>query len=107
MKKILFNQFVDRVITTLSLKDPTILFHRSKRQDLVDARHLIFYLCSERNMSVADIKRLMGERGLPLQYPALVGGIAKIKIKIKSDTDYQFLVNKIQKSVGFELEEKI
>ena len=104
MKKILFNQFVDRVIATLSLKDPTILFHRSKRQDLVDARHLIFYLCADRNMSVADIKRLIGERGLSVQYPALVGGIAKVKKRVSLDPDYEFLVNKIQKSVGFEQE---
>ena len=104
MKKILFNQFVERIAKTFSMMDPEAMFIRTKRQDLVDARHLIFYLCSERNMSVADIKRLMADRGLSLQYPSIVGGIAKVKSKVNSDPDYQFLVNKIQKSVGFELE---
>jgi hypothetical protein len=49
----------------------------------------------------------MEDRGLPLKYPAVVNGINKIKEKVESDPDYKFLVDMIQKSVGFELEKTI
>lgn len=107
MKKILFNQFVDRVAKTFSMRDPEAMFLRTKRQDVVDARQLLCYLYSARDISLADIRRLMEDRGLPLKYPAVVNGIKKIKEKVESDPDYKFLVDRIQKSVGFELEKTI
>ena len=107
MKKILFNQFVDRVAKTFSMSDPEAMFLRTKRQAVVDARQLLCYLCSARDISLADIRRLMEDRGLPLKYPAVVNGIKKIKEKVESDPDYKFLVDRIQKSVGFELEKTI
>ena len=64
-RKILFNQFVDRVAKTFSMRDPEAMFLRTKRQDVVDARQLLCYLCSARDISLADIRRLMEDRGLP------------------------------------------
>lgn len=107
MKKILFNQFVERVAKTFSMRDPEAMFLRTKRQDVVDARQLLFYLCSMRDISIADIIRLMEDRGLPIKYPAVKNGINNIERKVESDPDYKFLVDRIQKSVGFELEKTI
>jgi chromosomal replication initiation ATPase DnaA len=107
MKKILFNQFVERVAKTFSMRDPEAMFLRTKRQDIVDARQLLFYLCYNRGISLADLLRLMEERGLPLKHPAVMGGIRNIEKKVESDPDYKFLVEKLQKTVGFELEKTI
>jgi hypothetical protein len=49
----------------------------------------------------------MEERGLPLKHPAVIGGIRNIEKKVESDPDYKFLVEKLQKTVGFELEKTI
>jgi|APGre2960657373_1045057.scaffolds.fasta_scaffold94031_2 chromosomal replication initiation ATPase DnaA len=107
MKKILFNQFVKQVAKTFGMKTPEVMFERTKRQDIVDARQLLFFLCMERDISLADIIRLMEEKGLPLKHPAVKGGINKIKEKVDTDPDYRFLVDRIQSAVGFELETKI
>ena len=107
MKKILFNQFVKQVAKAFGMKNPDVMVERTKRQDIVDARQLLFYLCDERGISLADIIRLMEEHGLPLKHPAVINGINKIKDKVDSDPDYRFLIDKLQSSVGFELETKI
>ncbi|NBP69684.1 MAG: hypothetical protein EBR30_22690 [Cytophagia bacterium] len=107
MKKILFNQFVKQVANTFGMKNPDVMFERTKRQDIVDARQLLFFLCMERDISLADILRLMEERGLPLKHPAVINGINKVKDKVDNDPDYRFLVDKLQSAVGFELETKI
>ena len=100
MKKILFNQFVKQVAKAFGMKNPDVMFERTKRQDIVDARQLLFYLCDERGISLADIIRLMEENGLPLKHPAVINGINKIKGKVDSDPDYRFLVDKLQSSLG-------
>lgn len=89
------------------MKNPDVMFERTKRQDIVDARQLLFFLCISRDISLADILRLMEEKGLPLKHPAVLNGINKIKEKVETDPDYKFLVDKLQSKVGFELESKI
>jgi chromosomal replication initiation ATPase DnaA len=107
MKKILFSQFVKQVSKTFGISNSNVIFERTKRQDIVDARQMLFYLCKERGISLADIIRLMEHHGLPLKHPAIINGINKVKEKVDSDPDYRFLVDKLQSSVGFELETKI
>jgi hypothetical protein len=107
MKKILFNQLLDRVVKAFSMKDPNAVFMRTKRQDIVDARQLLYYLCSVRGISLADILRFMEENGLPIKHPAVINGIRKVQEKVINDQDYKLIVDKIQKSVSFELETKL
>lgn len=107
MKKILFDQFVERIAQVFGLKDPSAIFMRTKRQDVVDARQMLFFLCYDRGISLADILRLMADRGLPLKHPAVLGGIRKIKEKVESDPDYKFFIDKVHSKVGFELDKKI
>lgn len=107
MKKILFDQFVERIAQVFGLKDPSAIFMRSKRQDIVDARQILFFLCHDRGISLADILRMMADNGLPIKHPAVINGIRKIKGKVESDPDYKFFVDKVHSKVGFELEEKI
>lgn len=107
MKKILFDQFVERIAQVFGLKDPSAIFMRTKRQDVVDARQMLFFLCYDRGISLADILRLMADKGLPLKHPAVLNGIRKIKEKVESDPDYKFFIDKVHSKVGFELDKKI
>jgi len=106
MKKDIFNQYVSKVCELFDI-EPDDLIKKTKHRNIVDARQLLFFLCMERDISLADIIRLMEEKGLPLKHPAVKGGINKIKEKVDTDPDYRFLVDRIQSAVGFELETKI
>ena len=58
MKKQIFNQYAQKIADLFGI-DKQELFVKSKKRDLVDARHLLYYLCFHRPMQLVSIQNFM------------------------------------------------
>ena len=97
MKQDVFNRYADKVVELFSI-DRDALFSKSKKRELVDARHLLYYLCSKRPMRVNYIQRYMSENGYEITHSSIIHGINVMKRKMAEDPDYIKIVNKLNTS---------
>lgn len=98
MKIDVFNQYAERIAELFSIEKAQV-FSKSKRRDIVDARHLLYYLCFKRPMSVAYIQRYMKENGYIIQHSSIIHGINIVTQRVKDDSDYMHVVKDIEKAV--------
>lgn len=98
MKSDVFNQYVDRVTELFGLNKEE-LFSKSKKREFVDARYLIYYLCSKRPMQITYIQKYMKENGYDIQHSSIIHGILSVEEKIKNDKDYVTIVKEVEKAV--------
>ena len=98
MKQDVFNQYVDRVCELFSVNKQD-LFTKSKKRNVVDARHLIYYLCFKRPMQITYIQKFMGENGYKIEHSTVIYGIQSVDKKITEDRDYISVVREIEKAV--------
>ena len=80
MKSDVFNQYVDRISELFKIEKKD-LFIKSKKQELVDARHLLYYLCSNRPMKLIYIEKYMEENGYNIKHNSIIHGINSIEKK--------------------------
>jgi chromosomal replication initiation ATPase DnaA len=100
MKQDIFNQYVTQVAMLYRISEAD-MFTRSRVQDIVDARQMLFYLCIKRPIPIYSIKTYLAERGLPLQQTAIMNGFEKMEKHIKNDPDYSYAISKIEKAIKF------
>ena len=98
MKSDIFSQYVDRIIHLFNISREE-LFSKSKRRDIVDARHLLYYLCYKRQMTLSYIQKFMRESGYPTQHSSVIHGINIVTSRVKDDGDYLQVVKDIDKAV--------
>ena len=98
MKQDVFNQYVERVVDLFQITKED-LFSKSKKRELVDARHLLYYLCSKRPMQIAYIERYMNESGYAIKHSSIIHGIGVTEQKLETDKDYVSIVKDIEKAV--------
>jgi chromosomal replication initiation ATPase DnaA len=98
MKSDVFNQYVDRVSELYNIKKKD-LFSKSKKREFVDARHLIYYLCSKRPIQISYIQKYMADNGYKIQHSSVIHGINSIQNKVNEDRDYQTIIKDIDKAV--------
>lgn len=98
MKQDIFNQYVSKIAKLYRVEESE-MFVRSRKQEMVDARHMLFYLCVSRPMAPYLIKSYMAERGLPIQQSAINNGVRKIEKNIAEDADYAQIISDIERSV--------
>lgn len=98
MKHEIFNQYVAKVAKLYRVEESE-LFVRSRKQEMVDARHMLFYLCVSRPIPAYSIKAYMAERGLAIQQSSITNGIRKIEKNISEDSDYARIISDIERSV--------
>jgi chromosomal replication initiation ATPase DnaA len=94
MKTKIFNLYVDRVCFLFGIEKET-LFTKTKRRDVVDARHLLYYLCHQRPMRLVYIQEYMAENGYVINHSSIHHGIAQVKQKVKDDVDYINAVSEV------------
>ncbi len=94
MKAVIFNDYVKQVCDIFSI-DETSLFTKSKRRDIVDARHLLYYICYTRPMRIVYIQEYMAENGYNINHSSIIHGIGIVKGKLQLDADYKDVVNNI------------
>ena len=98
MKKSLFEQYIVAVCSLYSLSEE-VIFSRSKKHLVSEARHFLYYLCFNRNMRIIDIQTYMEEKGYKVQHSSVIHGIQGISTRVGADKDYRDTVVKIQDSV--------
>ena len=92
MKERIFNLYAKRVGELYNLS-PEELFKKSKTRECVDARHLLYYLCSKRPMRITYIQKYMKENGYTINHSSIIHGINVMKEKISEDEDYIEVIN--------------
>ena len=88
MKTKIFNEYVDKVCYLFGIEAET-LFTKTKRRDVVDARHLLYYLCNIRPMRIVYIQEYMAECGYVVAHSSIHHGINQVKSKLEVDIDYK------------------
>lgn len=97
MKDKIFNKFAQEVCELYGIEEKE-LFTKTKRRDCVDARHLLYYLCSERPMRLVYIQEYMAQNGYEIPHSSIHHGIAQVKKRIENkDQDYITAVKAMQK----------
>tara|TARA_R100000935_G_C2839573_1_gene170196 strand:+ start:1587 stop:1889 length:303 start_codon:yes stop_codon:yes gene_type:complete len=96
MKLDVFNNYVAEVCNRFAIDEET-LFVKSKRRDIVDARHLLYYLCYTRPMRIVYIQEYMADRGYTINHSSVIHGISIVDGKLDTDNDYVETVKDIQK----------
>tara|TARA_R100001443_G_scaffold114946_1_gene131774 strand:+ start:3096 stop:3383 length:288 start_codon:yes stop_codon:yes gene_type:complete len=88
MKKGIFEDYVKKVLALFCISKED-LFAKSKRRDLVDARHLLYYLCYHRPMQIRYIQNYMAENGYKVGHSSIIHGINQVSEKANEDKDYE------------------
>ena len=99
MKKQIFNQYAQKIADLFGV-DKQELFVKSKKRDLVDARHLLYYMCFHRPMRLISIQNFMEENGYHISHPSVIHGVNIVGQRIVEDADYTFIIKSIEKSVN-------
>jgi chromosomal replication initiation ATPase DnaA len=99
MKKQIFNQYAQKIADLFGV-DKQELFVKSKKRDIVDARHLLYYLCFHRPMQLVSIQNFMEDNGYHINHPSVIHGVKIVSQRISEDADYTFIIKSIEKSVN-------
>jgi chromosomal replication initiation ATPase DnaA len=98
MKEEVFNQYVERVCILFNISKEEF-FSKSRKRNFVDARHLVFFLCSRRNILVVSVADFMKKNGHEIFRTSVTHGIKSVTKKLEEDRDYKDIVNDIEKAV--------
>jgi chromosomal replication initiator protein len=98
MKSDVFNQYVERVTDLFKISNEEF-FSKSKKRYLVDARYLVYFMCSKRPMQIAYIQKYMNDNGYDIVHSSVIHGIENVEEKVKVDKDYQAIVKELEKAV--------
>ena len=71
MKLNIFNQYVTEVAHLYNLEEE-LIFEKSKERGIVDARHLLYYLCYFRPMKLKYIQDYMKGRGYEIGHSSII-----------------------------------
>ena len=95
MKRDIFEDYADRVSARFGVPRER-LFAKDKSRDVVDARHMLYYLCKDRPMTNTYIKRYMTENGYDIDLPSIAHGLKRVEEHIANDPDYTILINQLK-----------
>jgi len=95
MKKDIFEQYVDRVTDRFGITREQ-LFTKDKSRRISDARHVLYYLCRERQITSSYTKHYMGENGYNIDLPSIGHGLKRVEEHMNNDPDYITLINQLK-----------
>ena len=99
MKKEIFKEYADRISSAFGIEQQ-MLFTKTKKKEVVDARFLLYYMCKERPMKLIYIQDYMGSIGYDIKHPTILYGISQVTKKMQTDSDYRKVVKTISKNVN-------
>lgn len=94
MKQKIFNHYTTEIAETFNIKEVE-LFQKSKRREIVDARHTLYLACSSRPMRVVYIQNYMKDRGYSTGHSSILYGIERASIRKNEDKDYSRFINSL------------
>lgn len=92
MKKEIFDKYSQAVATQFHLTLDE-MFSKNKRQDIVEARQILYYLCKERPIRFSFIQRFMEENGYKVGHSSIMYGYNQAKKMIEQDSDYKKFID--------------
>jgi chromosomal replication initiation ATPase DnaA len=98
MKHEVFNKYVDKVCKVYRL-DRKELFLKTKKQEVVDARFMLYYLCAKRPMQIAYIQKYMLDNGYDINHSSIIRAIKVMETKLSEDADYVSVIQSIESGV--------
>jgi chromosomal replication initiation ATPase DnaA len=98
MKEDIFNQYVDRVISLFNISKDEF-FSKTKKRNIVDARQLVYYLCSKRPIQITYINEFMRYNGYDVSHSVIIHGINVMKERAIDDRDYSSIIKEIERAV--------
>lgn len=90
MKKVLFKKFAIAMAEKFGLTLDE-MFATNRRLDVVQARWMLYYLCIERNIRIASIKKYLAEQGYKSSSTNISYGYKKACQLVATDSDYKQL----------------
>ena len=88
-----FNKNVSYILENMGLSKSE-LFKTSKKQAIVDARQILFYVCKQDGMSISYIQKYLKDNGFDVEHSTIIHGINKITGLVQKDKDLkQFVKN--------------
>jgi chromosomal replication initiator protein len=99
MKQNIFNHYADRIAKLFNISKED-MFSKSKKSELVDARHLLYYMCYNRQMKITSIEDYMALGGYTIKHSSIIHGIKAVEDKIKEDKDYVVAIKELDKSTS-------
>ena len=93
MKKEIFNQYSEAVAKQFHITLDE-MFSKTKRQDIVEARQILYYLCKERPIRFSYIQRFLEESDYMIGHSTIVYGYNQAKKLIENDPDYKAFIDK-------------
>jgi chromosomal replication initiation ATPase DnaA len=95
MKRNIFNDYVEQVVELYGITKGE-LFQKSKVREVVDARHVLYYLCYNRPMKLKYIQKYMSEAGYDIGHSSVLHGIQAVTNLVQSDEDISFIIETLQ-----------
>jgi len=95
MNKKIFNKYVSHICKEFYLEQQE-LFAKDKRTDLVDARHLLYYLSIETPMTIAQLIKYMKDNEYDISHSSIYHGYNKVKFLSTSNSQWKEMVKRIQ-----------
>lgn len=98
MKKDIFDRYASAVAEEFGIPMEA-LFVKTKGRHITHARHMLFYLCHKRMMSVASIMLYMRNNDYDTGHSSVIYGIHKTERRMEDDNDYVSVAHKIQDKI--------
>lgn len=94
MKRMIYESLMNNVSTVFGLSKEEILTPTKKR-DVVDARQVIYYVCSKKNMRLAHIQSYLKQDGYSVTHSTIINGIKRVEAEMEFDHDYAKIINQL------------
>jgi chromosomal replication initiation ATPase DnaA len=95
MNKALFDTILKQILDKYQISKQE-LYEPTKMPDVVNARYLLYYICSRKDISTSRIRRLLKDDGYKTTYTSVLRGIKAMEKRILEDKDYLKFINSIQ-----------
>jgi chromosomal replication initiation ATPase DnaA len=99
MKKEIFKEYAERISSAFEI-DKEMMFTKTKKRDVVDARFLLYYMCKDRPMKLIYIQEYMCSMGYEITHSTILYGISQVTKRMQLDSDYRKIVKTISKNVN-------
>lgn len=95
MKREIFNKYVKSIINRFGITEEE-LFSKTKKRELVDARQMLYYLCTERSMTIGYIQSYLKDKGYKVSHSTIIHGTNRAKELVDGDTDLATMITNIE-----------
>jgi|TARA_B100000073_G_C23443727_1_gene456416 chromosomal replication initiation ATPase DnaA len=97
-KKEIFNKYAQKVAEVHNITTDK-LFSKDKTRAVVDARHMLYFLCKKRPMKLTYIEQFMKESGYNIGHSSIIHGINAVEDDKVRDKDFMAVCKSIDECV--------